>query len=79
MKKQDYQKRSLAISYMARLLETYPKIPISKLLAQLFSPIGETKHPSKWTDNELIGKIETFSKQIEEDYHEDWTEDEYEN
>jgi len=57
--KQEYQKRSLAIQKLYELLESNPSIPIGEIISTIFSPIGESKHPFSWTDNETLGKIES--------------------
>ena len=55
--KQEYQKRSLAISTLVIYLES-TKAPLASVLYEILSPIGEEKHPYKWTDNEFLGSIE---------------------
>lgn len=63
--KQEYQKRSLTISKLAQLLELLPGENISFTLTWLLHPAGETKHPSKWTDNEFLGVLEKAIKKVE--------------
>jgi len=65
LNKQEYQKRAIAIQKLAFLLELNQGESISKILSYLVSPIGESKHPYRMTDNEFIGHIEKEIKRIE--------------
>jgi hypothetical protein len=56
--KQEYQKRAILIQKLAMLLELNPAEPVAATMSYILSPIGEDKHPFKWTDNEFLGKIE---------------------
>ena len=56
--KQEYQKRGILIQKIAYLLELRQKESAAFTLSYLLSPIGEDKHPSRWTDNEFLGAIE---------------------
>lgn len=62
--KQEYQKRSLAITKLVYYLELNTD-RLAKILCELMSPIGEEKHPYRMTDNEFMGYIETKIKQLE--------------
>ena len=56
--KQEYQKRAILIQKLAFLLELNNREPVAFILSCVVSPIGQQKHPSKWSDNELLGVIE---------------------
>lgn len=58
LSKKEYQKRAILIQKLAFMLELNNREPVAFILSCLVSPIGQEKHPSKWTDNELLGAIE---------------------
>jgi len=58
LSKQEYQKRAILIQKLAFLLELNNKETVAAILTYLLSPIGQSKHPLKWTDNELLGAVE---------------------
>lgn len=58
MTKQEYQKRGILIQKLAFLLELNQHENIAFILSYILSPIGETKSPARWTDNEFLGAIE---------------------
>ena len=58
LSKQEYQKRAILIQKLAFLLELNNKETVAASLSYLLSPIGQNKHPYKWTDNELLGAVE---------------------
>lgn len=64
--KQEYQKRSLAITKLVTYLELSQE-RLAVLLSELVSPIGEPKHPYRMTENEFMGHIEKFILKLEEE------------
>lgn len=56
--KQEYQKRGILIQKLAFLLELNNREPAARILSCILSPIGQEKHPYKWSDNEFLGVIE---------------------
>ena len=70
--KMSYQKRALAIQNLCELFELYPKLRLGEILSTLVSPIGESKHPYYWTDNEFMGKVESVKTILSEDYNLDY-------
>jgi len=64
LSKQEYQKRALAISKLAIYLDSRHE-PISVILTELMSPIGEEIIPYRWTDNQFLGAIERELKKFE--------------
>lgn len=72
-KKDQYQKRSLAISRLAQYFEEFQETSLAELLCLLTSHIGES-NPFNWDDNELIGKIEKNSDIMREEYKVNWEE-----
>lgn len=65
LNKQEYQKRAILIQKLAFLLELNEKESVAKILSYLVSPIGESKHPFKMSDNEFLGQVEKEIKRIE--------------
>ena len=65
LSKQEYQKRAILIQKLAFLLELNNKETTAFILSCILSPIGQTKHPSKWSDNEFLGVIEKEIFKIE--------------
>lgn len=64
--KQEYQKRSLTITKLVQYLELNQGEDLAFTLTCLLHPFGETKHPSKWTDNEFLGALEKAIKKVED-------------
>ena len=65
LSKQEYQKRGILIQKIAFLLELNNREPVAQILSYILSPIGQDKHPFKWTDNEFLGAIEKEIFKIE--------------
>ena len=65
LSKQEYQKRAILIQKIAFLLELNNKETVASILYYILSPLGEKKHPYKWTDNEFLGVIEREIYKIE--------------
>jgi len=65
LSKQEYQKRGILIQKLAFLLELNNSEPVASILSSIFSPIGEKKHPYKWSDNETLGVIEREIQKVE--------------
>jgi len=63
--KQEYQKRGILIQKLAFLLELNQSEGVAAILSYILSPIGEAKHPMKWTDNEFLGVIEKEIRKTE--------------
>lgn len=71
MTKQEYQKRGILIQKLAFLLELNQKENIAFILSYVLSPIGNEKHPARWTDNEFLGAIEKEISKLENGTNED--------
>ena len=69
--KEKLQKRNILIQRLLFLFELDQYQSISRTLTSLVSPIGETVHPYKWTDNELLGRVEKAITEAEETNIED--------
>jgi len=63
--KQEYQKRGLLINAIARLIELKQGEPVAAILSLMLSPIGETLHPFKWSDNHMLGVVEKEIYKVE--------------
>ncbi|TXG79326.1 MAG: hypothetical protein E6R13_10025 [Spirochaetes bacterium] len=69
--KEKLQKRNILIQRLLFLFELDQYQSVSRTLCNLVSPIGENVHPYKWTDNELLGKVEKAIQEAEETNLED--------
>lgn len=56
--KEKLQKRNILIQRLLFLFELNQHESVSRTLSYLVTPIGETVHPYKWTDNEFLGRVE---------------------
>lgn len=64
--KEKLQKRNILIQRLLFLFELDQYQSVSRTLCNLVSPIGENVHPYKWTDNELLGRVEKAIAEAEE-------------
>lgn len=67
----EYQKRAILVQKLAALIELNQREPVAKILCYLTSPIGQTVHPFKMSDNEFLGLVETEINKLENYYDED--------
>ena len=56
---------------IAFFLELNNREPVAQILSYILSPIGQDKHPFKWTDNEFLGAIEKEIFKIENNIDEE--------
>lgn len=65
LSKQEYQKRAILIQKLAFLLELNNRESVASILSCILSPIGQEKHPFRWSDNEFLGAVEKEIYKVE--------------